>query len=169
MTASCKKRGFTLLEVILAVALFALGASTLLGLFAYGAGLASGANLRAEAAASLEFLAADLEERLFPILPDGSIGPPREWIDQPVPGNDRLFYSAKPVFENAPPEAPGLPARVRVDLEVRWREGGNRLALETSLLFTQSVPYGERLRRRFVPGAELLPQPAPSPQATETL
>ena len=152
---AARRGGFTLIEVVLAVGLFALGATALLGLFSAGAGMASGASLRAEAAASLERIAADLEERLFPILPDGTLGAPLEPVDRPVPGQPRLTYTARVVPDPDPPPVPGLPGLVRVDVEVRWKERGNRLALETSLLLHRAVPYGERLRRRFVPGADL--------------
>lgn len=163
-----RSAGFTLVEVLLAVGLFALGASMLLGVFAAGAGLASGADRRADAAARLETIAADLEERLFPLLPDGTVGPPRELVDVPVPGSDRLVYTARPTFEPGAKVHPDLPARVRVDLEVRWRESGRRVALETQLLFTHTVPVGERLRRRFVPGAALEPaEPAAEPSAED--
>ncbi len=160
--------GFTLVEVLLAVGLFALGASLLIGVFAGGAGLASGAALRTEAAAQLEALSADLEERLFPLQPDGSVGPARELIDVPFPGSDRLVYSARAVFEPGEPIAVEFPRRVAVDVEVRWKEGGRRLALETQLLLTHSIPVGERLRRRFVLGANSSSAAPPIPQLLDS-
>ena len=137
-------------------------------MFAGGAGLASGASLRTEAAAQLEALSADLEERLFPLLPDGSVGPARELVDVPFPGSDRLVYTARAVFEPGELLAPEFPRRVAVDVEVRWKEGGRRLALETQLLLTHSIPVGERLRRRFALGANSSFAAPPTPEPLDS-
>lgn len=161
-----RRAGFTLVEVLLAVGLFALGASLLIGVFAAGSAMASGAALRTEAAAQLEALSADLEERLFPVLPDGGTGEARELIDVPFPGNDRLTYTARATYAPGEPFAPGFPRLVRVDVEVRWNSGGRRLALESQYLLTHSVPVGERLRQRFVPGAQIS---APNSNQSESL
>ena len=59
------RRGLSLIEVVLALAILAVGLTSVLALFSFGAGVASNANLQAEAASSLDFIVADLEERLF--------------------------------------------------------------------------------------------------------
>ncbi|MEL6712922.1 MAG: hypothetical protein AAFP86_04070, partial [Planctomycetota bacterium] len=66
--------GFTLIEVVLAGALFVLGVSMILGVFNFGSALTRTAELRSVGSAAVDAIARDLEENLFPLLPDGSVG-----------------------------------------------------------------------------------------------
>jgi hypothetical protein len=143
------RAGFTIVEVVFAMGILALGASVLLGLLNFGASLASGAKVRAEAASMLPTVVIDLEERLFPLLEDGSVGEPVDVVDQPVPGHSRLTYSTRstPVSDE---EAGGMPTLYRVEIELAWMGQGRRRALTCDTLMTRQVPFGARLRRAFI-------------------
>ncbi|MEO0651113.1 MAG: hypothetical protein AAFZ65_10585 [Planctomycetota bacterium] len=150
-----RRSGFTIVEVVLATGILALGASVVLGLLNFGAVLATHSARRADAAAVLPTVVADLEERLFPLLEDGSVGPPQDLVDQPVPGYERLTYSveAEPLTEGLEP--PGFPALYRVQIEIAWTGSGRRRTLEAETLLTRGVPFGARLRRAFIEGDEI--------------
>lgn len=159
--AASQRRGLSLIEVVLALGILALGLSSLLALFSFGAGMASNANLQAEAASSLDFIVADLEERLFLQDADGEWIEPRAIEDAPVPGNERLAYSAKATRDPRGDLGNGRPVLYRVDIDIAWRSQGIDRSVAARVLLPQSIPFGERLRRRFVPGA------APEPPTTE--
>ncbi|QDU69069.1 type IV pilus modification PilV family protein [Engelhardtia mirabilis] len=158
-----RKGGFTILEVVFAMGILLIGMSVVLGLLSFGAGLGSNAMRRAEAAGSLEFIVADLEERLFPILEDGSVGPPITIENAPVPGSDRLVYSASAVPE---PNHEG-PAAIlyRVDIDVAWSRGGSERVLSFATLMPRQVPFGERLRQALLgsSGPPAVPQGGQGP------
>lgn len=150
-----RRSGFTIVEVVLAVGILALGASVVLALLNFGAMLTTHSARRADAAAALPTVVADLEERLFPLLEDGSVGPPSDPTDQPVPGYDRLTYSvvSEPLTEGLEPR--GLPALYRVEIEIAWTGAGRRRTLQAETVLTRGVPFGARLRRAFVEGARI--------------
>jgi hypothetical protein len=153
------RRGFTLLEVVLALGLLVFGLGVLLSLFSFGAGLARAAALRAEAAGCLSFVVADLEERLFPLAADGTVGEPLPLVDLPVSGHDSLRYSAlatpllDPAFQE--PAGDGYPTLYRVQIQVAWEARGRRRALDFETLLPRSLPFGARLRRAFVEGGQI--------------
>ncbi len=151
------RRGLSLIEVVLALAILAVGLTSVLALFSFGAGVASNANLQAEAASSLDFIVADLEERLFLQDEQGRWLEPRRIENAPVPGNERLAYSATPVRDPRGEVGVGRPVLYRVDIQITWRSQGVDRAVDARVLLPQSIPFGERLRRRFVPGAAIEP------------
>ena len=161
------RRGLSLIEVVLALAILAVGLTSVLALFSFGAGVASNANLQAEAASSLDFIVADLEERLFLQDENGRWLEPRPIENAPVPGNERLSYSAKPERDPRGELGPGRPVLYRVDIQISWRSQGVDRAVEVSVLLPQTIPFGERLRRQFVPGAAVEPPSADEVQSAE--
>jgi len=154
-TSRAARRGLTLIEVVLALAILAVGLTSVLALFSFGAGIASNANLQAEAASSLDFIVADLEERLFLQDENGRWLEPRPIENAPVPGNERLAYSAKPARDPRGSLGEGRPVLYRVDIEITWRSQGVDRAVDARVLLPQQIPFGERLRRQFVPGAAI--------------
>jgi hypothetical protein len=144
---------FTIVEVVLALGILALGASVLLWLLSFGASLATSASLRADAASVLPAIVADLEERLFTLAPDGAVGEPRSIVDQPVPGHPRLTYSAtaSPLVEFDATVDP-LPPIHEVSIDLTWTRSGRRRTVTFETLLAQQVPFGARLRRRIVEG-----------------
>lgn len=158
--------GLSLIEVVLALAILAVGLTSVLALFSFGAGIASNASLQAEAASSLDFIVADLEERLFLQDENGKWLEPRPIENAPVPGNERLSYSAKPERDPRGALGNGQPVLYRVDIQITWRSQGVDRAVEARVLMPQSIPFGERLRRQFVPGAAIEP---PSDEEAQTV
>ena len=98
--------GFTILEVVLAMGLLVMAMTSLLGLFTFGAALTRTAALRTAAATAIEAVVADLEESLFALEEDGSVGDPRVIVDRPVPGATGVIYSALARVNPDDPDAP---------------------------------------------------------------
>ena len=160
------KSGFTIIEVVLAMFILLLGMTTIIGLLSFGAALSRTASLRSQAANSIEAVVADLEESLFPlVLVDGFevAGEPEDIEQRQVPGYPGLLYSAT-VTPNPSQTDPALgPVEYRVDVEISWStKGATRFRRFTTILLRE-VPFGERLRRKFVEG--LKPE---APEEAET-
>lgn len=147
-----RRAGFTLVEVVLAMFLLLIGMTSILGLLSFGAALSRTASLRSGASSSIEAVMADLEERLFPLVLDEEgldvAGEPVPIVDRPVPSRPGLSYSAQ-----ATPN-PENPLEHRVDVEITWTTGGAKRSRRFQTLLLREVPFGERLRQRFVQGIE---------------
>jgi hypothetical protein len=161
-----ERAGFTIVEVVLAMALLLIGMTTILGLLSFGAAMARTAQLRSGSANAIEAVLADLEEGLFPLVVDGDgrevAGEPAPVVDRPVPGHPGLVYSAEAV-PDPDAGAAGGPLEYRVDVEISWAVAGAKRSRTFTALLVREVPFGERMRRRFVEGDEALdPLPRPS-------
>ena len=169
--ASHARGGFTIIEVVLAMALLLIGMTTILGLLSFGAAMARTAPLRSGSANAIEAVLADLEEGLFPLVvgDDGRevAGEPLPVVDRPVPGHPGLVYSAE-AFPDPDPDAKGAagPLEYRVDVEISWAVAGAKRSRTFTALLVREVPFGERMRRRFVEGGEV-PEPPPPPGERE--
>ena len=167
-TATRSRAGFTIIEVIVALGILLFGMTAVIGMLTFGAALSRTALLRTSASASAQAVVADLEETLFPLLePDAAnalgsaaasdAGPPVEVEDRALPGMPDVTYSAV-----ATPN-PERPLEYRVDVEMSWTSAGVRRAMSFSTILVREVPFGERLRRRFVERAGRTPEPAAVP------
>ena len=145
-----RRAGFTLVEVVLAMFVLLIGMTSILGLLSFGAALARTAALRAGAANSIEAVLADLEETLFPLEVDADgverAGEPLPIEGRAMPGYPGLVYSAR-----ATPN-PENELEYRVDVEVTWALSGTTRRREFTTVLLREVPFGERLRARFVEG-----------------
>jgi prepilin-type N-terminal cleavage/methylation domain-containing protein len=157
-----RRAGFTLVEILLSLAILLFGFTAVLGLLTFGAGLSRTALLRTSAASAVEAVVADLEETLFPLV-EGEAGEPVDVVDREVPGLADVVYSARAVAN------PERPLEYRVDVELSWKTSGVRREKRFRTLLVREVPFGERLRRRFVePGATTLaPRTDPRESASE--
>jgi len=155
------RAGFTIVEVVLAMLVMLIGVTSILGMLSFGAAMSRTSALRSEAAGAIEAVVADLEDHLFPLVlnADGDevAGEPRPILRRSIPGVDGLVYSA-----TATPN-PDAPREYRVDVELSWSSAGAKRARRFTTLLLREVPFGERLRQRFVEGLE--PAPAPAPDA----
>jgi len=149
------RAGFTIVEVVMAMFILLIGMTSVLGLLSFGAALARTAELRSQSAYAVESIVADLEESLFPLVvtEDGRevAGEPVDVVDRPVPGRPALTYSARAHPEPGSDGSPG-PALYRVDIEIRWSSQGATRTKAYQTLLVREVPFGERLRRKFVQG-----------------
>lgn len=153
------RRGFTLIEVVLSMFLLLVGSTAILAMLSFGAGTARTAGLRSEATAALPAVLLELEETLFPLVLDedgfeqaGEPIPARSGL--PVPGHEALTYAYQTTPVPTPDGAPAL--EYVVDVTIAWREGGNERTVTHTTLLLREVPFGERLRQRFVEGREPL-------------
>ena len=149
--------GFTIVEVVIAMGIFLIGMSSLLGLLAFGATLTRHAALRGDAAAAIEAVVADLEEGLFPIEEDGTIGDPLPIRDRALPAHPGMIYSATTRTN------PEDEREVLVEVHMAWLGQGVRHTKTFTTLLLREVPFGERLRRQFVAP----PEPEGSVETTE--
>ena len=144
--------GFTIIEVVLAMFILLIGMSSILGMLSFGAAMSRTATLRTFAATSIEAVMADLEENFFPLvlLPDGSevAGEPNEFADRPIHGHTGLVYSATAVPN--PDDHRNPPLEYRVDVEISWASSGTKRARTFTTILLREVPFGARLRQRFV-------------------
>jgi hypothetical protein len=152
------RAGFTIIEGVLAMGILMMGLSVILTLFTFGAGMSRNAQLRADSAAAVEAVVADLEEGLFPLGPDGEVLEPLTLRGRPVPGYDDLTYDAVAVPDPtrlgdlALAAEPGVtfelgPILYRVDVRMTWRSQGESKARGFSVLIPREVPFGTRLRK----------------------
>ncbi|MAB77974.1 MAG: hypothetical protein CMJ89_01355 [Planctomycetes bacterium] len=156
-------RGFTLIEVVMAMFLLLLGMTSILGLLSFGAAMARTAELRSSAAQSIQAVLADLEESLFPLVLDEAgeevAGEPLPIADQPLPGYPNLVYSAT-ATPNPDPQAcrsdSGAALEYLVKVEISWSTSGLKRSRKFETLLLREVPFGARLRRRFVEGEKPL-------------
>ncbi len=139
---------FTLLEVVLSLGILLLGVSAVLGLLTFGAALTHAAHARTAAANLTEAVVADLEETLFPLEDDGSAGEPVTITARALPGFAGVTYDAVPTPN------PDDDEEYRVDVNISWESGGVLRGHDFSILLTRAVPFGERMRRRFVEGRD---------------
>jgi len=157
---STPRRGFTLIEVVLAMFILVIGMTSILGLLGFGAALSRTATLRSGAAGAIEAIVSDLEETLFPLELDDQgdevAGEPRDVTDRDLPGHPGLVYST-----TSTPN-PDNPLEYRVDVEIRWAVGGTTRSKRFTTLLLREVPFGERLRARLVEGRK--PEKRPDAQ-----
>lgn len=133
-------RGFTLLEMLVAMALLAVGLSSVLALFTFGAALRRTSAERERAALAAEAIVADLRRALFPLESDGSIGDAPDLADRPVPNAEGLLYTAT-LREEA-----DLPGAYLALVEVSWSERGRRRAERFETVLVREVPFERRMR-----------------------
>ncbi len=156
-----QRSGFTLIEVVMAMFLLLLGMSSILGLLSFGAAMARTAELRSSSAHSIQAVMADLEENLFPLVLDeiGNevAGEPQNIVDQPLPGYPDLIYSAT-AFANPDPDSvrsdSGSSLEYVVEVDISWRTAGVKRSRSFKTLLLREVPFGVRLRRKFIEGVK---------------
>jgi Tfp pilus assembly protein PilE len=139
--------GFTIVEVIVAMFILLIGMTSILGLLSFGASLSRTAHLRTNASAAIEEVMSDLQETFFPIV-NGEAGEPKKIERRELHGVPDVVYSATPV------QNPDRPLEYRVDIEMSWKSAGVELEKSFSTILLREVPFGERLRRRFVEGQD---------------
>lgn len=151
--SSRARAGFTIVEVVVAMGLFLLGMSSVLGLLSFGAALTRSAALRNDAAAAVEAVCADLEENMFPLVDDKgslSVGPPAPIENRPLPDRPDVSYSAVATPDPSQSDYPGGALEYRVDVTMSWMSAGESKQKKFTTLLTREIPFSARLRRQFV-------------------
>ena len=161
MKSARRNAGMTIVEVLVAMGILLIGMTAILGLLTAGAALSRSAVLRTTAAAASDAVVEDLLETLFPLEDPsavfGAVGEPQPIVERTLPSEPKIIYSA------TPHQNPDRPLEYRVDIEMSWQSAGVRRARRFSTILVRELPFGERLRRRFVEGDRehaALPPPA---------
>jgi hypothetical protein len=145
-TGARRRGGFTILEVIVALGILLFGMTAVIGLLTFGVALGRSAELRTEAASVADAVVADLEETFFAGDDDAS-GTPRDPTaieNRELGGVNRVVYSARGRAN------PDRPIEWRVDVDMTWKSAGVQREKRFTTLLLREVPFGERLRRRFI-------------------
>lgn len=148
--------GFTLIEVVLAAGLFVMGMSMILGVYSFGSALSRTAELRAISASTVDAIVADLEATLFPLREDGYAGAPVEIEGRPVPGHRGVSYSVETLPNTDTLEVlSGIEEPVAreyaVTITAQWNSSGVKRTATWSTIMLREIPFGARMRQRFVP------------------
>ncbi len=138
-----ERSGFTILEVLLAMGILVLGATSLIGILTFGVALTRSAQLRTSAASAMDAIQADLDQNLFPIV-DGEAQDPVAIVDRSVPDAPGVIYSATPHIN------PENEREVRVDVEMSWQSAGVMKKKKFTALKLKELGFGESLRREFI-------------------
>lgn len=141
--AAGKRAGFTIVEVLVAMAILLMGSVAIIAFLTFGGATARHAQLRTQAASAIEAVVADIDRNIFPYA-NGELSDPVDLIDRPVPGSAGVLYSAK-AFQN-----PDLESEYRIDIAMSWESAGMKRSKEWSMLRIKELPFGERLRREFI-------------------
>ncbi len=159
--SGARRGGFTLIEVVLAMGILVLGMTVLLSLLTFGAAVTRTAALRTKATTVIEAVVADLDESLFPLEEDGTVGEPRRIEGKRIPGVPGVIYSAHAVPN------PDDPEEYALEVAVSWESEGVRRARTFHTLLLREVPFGERMRRRFVAEYPLGADPSPTQETSQ--
>lgn len=125
--------GFTLLEVLMAIAIFLFGISALLGLFQVGGNFEQEARVRAELTPALEPLIAEIREAAWRGDRQGNVTALNSLLNQEVPGTDGYRYDliVHPEGSN--------PALRRAELRF-YRKSPDRVLTRVSFLLERTIP-----------------------------
>ena len=125
-----RQAGFTLIEIIVAFAVLALGLTLLLGTLSGASRQLRDAGDAGKAAlVAQSVLAANAETMTQPLRLDGDAEAGRyHWVLEVTPWQDPRLRGRKP------PNAPGAARLLHVQLVVQWGEGGPRQRLRLSSL-----------------------------------
>jgi type II secretory pathway component PulJ len=152
-----RRGGFTIIEVVLAMMILLIGMSSILGLLSFGATMTRTAELRTRAANAAGAVVTDLEETLFPLVVVDGLevpGEPEVIERRPVPGHPGLVYSAQATPNPRTNALLRHHLEYRVDMEIFWSTGGQQRSKRFTTLLLREVPFGERLRRKFIERVE---------------
>jgi prepilin-type N-terminal cleavage/methylation domain-containing protein len=136
------RAGMTLVEVLIAMAIFIFGVTAVLGLFQLGGGLEARARVEAELAPALEPLIRTLRESSWRQNDKGDWLPPAPPSGDVVPGAPDYRYDL--VVYPGPADRPDL---VRAQLRF-WRTAPDRVLAQSSFLLPRRIPVDRRLQSR---------------------
>ncbi|MHC4381081.1 MAG: type IV pilus modification PilV family protein [Planctomycetota bacterium] len=127
------RRGFTLIEVIMAIAIFMFGITAILGLFQVGGNLEQDARVQAELAPAVEPLVERIRADAWMTDPQGKVTGLRDYKGEAVPGapSYRFDLVVRPAGEN--------PALRHAELRF-YRKSPDRILTRVPFLLEQEVP-----------------------------
>lgn len=137
-----RRAGMSLVEVLIAMAIFIFGVTAVLGLFQLGGGLEARARVEAELAPAIEPLIARLRAETWRQDEQGSWLPPAPASGERVPGAEDYRYDL--TVYPGPPDRPDL---VRAELRF-WRTAPDRVLARSAFLLPRRIPVERRLQNR---------------------
>lgn len=132
--------GFTIIEVIIAIAIFMFGITALLGLFHVGGNFEQQARVNAELAPAIEPLVAEIQRKAFSYDSETSTYTLNTFVDQVVP----LAPAYKYELWVEPPS--GNPEFRRAQLRF-YKKSPERVLSRVSLVITRHVPISIQLQQ----------------------
>lgn len=139
---SRRAAGMTLVEVLIAMAIFVFGVTAVLGLFQLGGGLESRARVEAELAPAIEPLIARLRATAWRQDAQGAWLPPEPVSGAEVPGAPEYRYDLT-VY----PGSPEQPDLTRAQLRF-WRTAPDRVLAQSAFLLPRRIPVDRRVPNR---------------------
>ncbi len=136
---SKRRRGFTLLEVLLAMGLFLFGIAAMLGMFQFGGGMEATARTHAELAPAIEPLIRHVQDNVWMLDSAGQESEMKIFLDEPVPGVPGFRYA----LVVQPPGANPYLRQAQLNF---YRKNPERTEASVTFLLTQKVPVARRLR-----------------------
>lgn len=138
MRATRKQRGFTLVEILLAMSLFLIGITALMGLFHFGGDMESTARAHGNLASAIETVVAEVRARAWSLDSTGQIIGIQSMSEQPVPGAPDYRYDLSV-------EAAGDDPDLRRATLRFYLTTPDRPSADVSFLLRRSVPLERRL------------------------
>ena len=134
-------RGFTLIEVVIAIAIFMFGITAILGMFQVGGNLEQNARVHAELAPAVEPLVARIRQQAWMVDRQGKVTGLREYRGEAVPGAPgyRFDLVVRPAGEN--------PALRHAELRF-YRKSPDRILTRVPFLLEREVPITRVLKDR---------------------
>ena len=133
------RKGFTLIEVLIAMGLFLFGITAMLGMFQFGGGLESSARTHGELAPAIEPLIEYVRENAWLLDEAGQESEIRIFLDEPVPGVPGFRYALVV-------QEPGNNPYLRQAQLNFYRKDPARTEASVSFLLTRKVSVSRRLR-----------------------
>ncbi len=131
--------GFTLTEMLLALAILTFGLTALAGSLTMGVGTRRNTEMRLRVVDVLPQVLFDLQENYFMEHADAEVLPAVE--RRPLPNDPSIQYSVK--FSAEPEQADLLLARIQVS----WSDQGQDVAESFDRILVRSLPFSQRVSR----------------------
>ena len=132
------ERGFTLTEMLVALAILIFGLTALAGSMTVGVSERRGSEMRFRAIHMVDRVFHDLREKYF-LEKDPDTGPLQATPRTEVPGYPGMQYTAK--FKEDPDDPQVVLARV----EITWKEQGERIAEVFERIMIREKPFSRRI------------------------
>ena len=132
------ERGFTLVELMLAMAILVFGVTALAGSLLTGVGMRRGSEMRFRATALVDYAIQDIQEKVFPRCQDPS-EPLAGFTREDPPGYPGMKYTVEFIEDL---ERPGV---VLAKIKVSWRDQGEFIGETFRRILLRCDPFSRRV------------------------